>query len=316
MIYMNKYNIEGDIDFFEELYKSLNENEDIDEKLEDNNYNCLITNQPLVDKYVSLDCGHKFNYIPIYNDIFNHKKKFNCMESSSKKLNTNEIRCPYCRRKQSGVLPYYEELGLKKINGVNFYDPCIKQNMYHKCEYLYPNENYDPTKPESIENSPYLSEKCYFLGFPIELYNSQNPSQPINYGDTKHYCYTHKKIMIKHYKKLEKEKEKLAKKQAKELQKQKAKEEKQKAKDKAKEEKQKAKDKAKEEKQKAKELAKKPKSPSENVILSSETKIGCMQILKTGINKGKPCGCKIFSMNTCKRHVPKNQNQNQNQNQN
>jgi hypothetical protein len=256
------------------------------------------------------------------------------MECTSRRLHTNEIRCPYCRRKQEGVLPYYEELGLKKINGVNFYDPHSKENMYHKCEYLYPNENYDPSKPESITNSPYLSNiKCHMSGFQIALYNSQNPLQPINYGDTKHYCYTHKKIMIKHYKIQEKNKEKIEKKQAKELEKQKVKEEKQKAKDKAKEEKiakkqakelekQKAKEekiakkeakelqkqKAKEEKQKAKEEKQKAKATP----LSANISGGCVQILKTGPNKGKPCGCKIFSLNTCKRHAPKNQNQTEN----
>jgi hypothetical protein len=59
---MDKYKLEGGIDFFAELYKSL----DIEES--DENNMCLITNQPLTDKFVSLNCGHKFNYIPLYND--------------------------------------------------------------------------------------------------------------------------------------------------------------------------------------------------------------------------------------------------------
>jgi len=297
---MNKYNIEGCIDFFAELHKCL-EIEDNEEISHDYNNTCLITNQPLIDKYVSLNCGHKFNYIPIYNDIVNHKQKFNYMESSSRKLNTNEIRCPYCRKKQDGLLPYYHDLGLKKINGVNFYDPHSRISMYNKCEYKYPNDNYDPTKPETEINTPYLNNlKCHFSGFPISVYNYQNPSEPINYGDTKCYCYTHKKIMIKLYKYQEKEKEKLEKKQAKELEKQKKIFEKKQAKDL--------------EKQKKileKKQSKKSSNPlnlismSENIVLNQS---GCIQILKTGPNKGKPCGCKIFSDNMCKRHLPKNQN--------
>jgi hypothetical protein len=82
----------------------------------------------------------------------------------------------------------------------------------------------------------------------------------------------------------------------------------------AKEEEKKAKDdvkqKEKEKKQKAKE-EKKKKQIVENVILGSsfitdssgnEVIIGCVEILKSGLSKGKHCGCKIVSENMCKRH--------------
>ena len=46
---MKKYNVEGNIDFFAELYKSL----DDDEKDDDNNI-CLITNQSLSSNFVEL----------------------------------------------------------------------------------------------------------------------------------------------------------------------------------------------------------------------------------------------------------------------
>jgi hypothetical protein len=66
------YNIEGNINFYEELYKSL----DTEDKQDNNDY-CLISNQPLVENYVTMSCGHKFNYQPLFYDILNHKKKFN-----------------------------------------------------------------------------------------------------------------------------------------------------------------------------------------------------------------------------------------------
>jgi hypothetical protein len=208
------------------------------------------------------------------------------------------------------------DLGLKKVNGVNFYNPHI---FYSKCEYKYPNDNYDPTKPETETNAPYLNNlKCSFSGFPISVYNSQNPLEPINYGDTKCYCYNHKKIMIKYYKYQEKEKEKIEKKQAKELEKQKKILEKKQAKELEKQKKILEKKQAKElekqkkilEKKQAKETSNTLKkiSMSENVVLGPIIQSGCIQILKTGINKGKTCGCKIFSDNMCKRHLPKNQN--------
>ena len=126
----NLYNIEGNIDFFNELYKSL----DIDDDTQNENI-CLITNEPLTDNYVHLQCHHKFNYIAIYNDIKNHKQKFNSFEGLKSQLLPHEIRCPYCRNKQTGLLPYYEELGLPKLHGVNYLDPNKKSysfnNNYH-----------------------------------------------------------------------------------------------------------------------------------------------------------------------------------------
>ena len=283
-----KYKIEGGIDFFSELYKSL----DI-EDCEDNN-KCLITNQTLTDKYVTLDCNHKFNYIPLYNDLVNHKLKFNCLEGSSGKLNLNEIRCPYCRKKQNNMLPYYEELGLKKVNGVNFFDISIKYNKYHnfKCAFKIPNSNFDVNSPESETNQKLSNCHSYCSTSKIMMYNLLNPSQPITYGDDNYYCYYHKKHMIKKYKLKEKEKEKEMKKQAKELQKAQLKAEKLKVK---------------EEEKAAKHAAKIFKT--ENVVLGPSTiqnktdlNTGCVQILKTGPNKGSPCGCKIVFENMCKRH--------------
>ena len=304
---MVKYNIEGGLDFYSELYKSF----DIEEGEEDEN-KCLITNQSLTDKYVKMECGHKFNYIPLFNDLVNHKTKFNFMEGTFSKLTTNEIRCPYCRTKQNYLLPYYEEFGLAKVNGVNFYDPNLKPTypngsyILHKCEYQYPNPIYDISTPETSTNSKYLKKTCHYHGTKINIYNKLKPSEPITYDDTKYYCYTHKKEMIKNYKlqqkekkMLEKENEKNEKKKLKMLEKENKLLEKQKLKAKEKEEK--------EEKNKAKLLKKKSTSTTitENVVLGPlnlESQTGCIQILKSGINKGNPCGCKIISENMCKRH--------------
>ena len=280
---MNKYNIEGGIDFFSELYKSLDINEDNNEH--DNK--CLITNEILTDKYIILDCNHKFNYIPIYNDLVNHKLKYNSLEGLTGKLNLNEIRCPYCRQKQTKLLPYYEELGLKKVNGVNFFDMSLEYDKYHhfKCAFKIPNLDFDINSPESETNQKLSNCQSYCGTSKIMIYNSLNPSQPITYNDDNYYCYSHKRDMIKQYKLKEKE----MKKQEKELQKAQLKAEKVKAKEEAK--------------------AAKKASKTENVVLgpsiiqNQTTNIaGCIQILKTGPKKGNPCGCKIVCDNMCKRH--------------
>jgi len=283
-----KYKIEGNIDFFSELYKSLDVEESQHKNESDNNL-CLITNQVLIDKFVELNCTHKFNYIPLYNDIYNHKKKFNNMEGSASSLKVNEIRCPYCRKKQQGVLPYYSELMPEKINGVNFYDDTIVQNntqssmyCFGKCEFLIP----------QIINSHTVNACCINTYVTKSLY------------DNKTYCWTHTRIMNKKFQKEQKEKEKETQKKLKEEAKQKEKYEKNKI------------------KEDAKLLKKTLKNKNnlilsitdveeENVVVSSSTQTqlqpknnneGCIQIIKTGTNKGNSCGLTILNDCLCKRH--------------
>jgi DNA-directed RNA polymerase subunit RPC12/RpoP len=306
---MTDYIIEGGLDFYSELYNSLDIQEEEFKTNEDEN-KCLITNLPLIDRFFKMDCGHKFNYIPLFLDIKNHKQKFNGMEGSSSRLKTNEIRCPYCRHKHNGVLPYYEDLNLGKLNGVNYIDPNIKSTSsgsYKYCEFLEPNPSYDPSGNNPVETSSHYNTgnckflKCFHMGSQINYYNGLVEGE--NYGDEKYYCWSHKKKIIKKYKKdisdKMKEEVKLAKikvkaeiKQAKDDVKQKIKEEKQKAKEEAMNNK----------------PSKKPKIQTENVVLGPviiETNgllSGCIQLLKTGPKKGSQCGCKIFKDNFCKRH--------------
>jgi hypothetical protein len=128
---MAKYIIEGGddaFDFYEELYKSFDDVENPEGASDENM--CLITGEKLTDKHVVMLCNHKFNYIPLLNDLINYKKKYNHMEAQC--LKPQEIRCPYCRNRQSVLLPYYEDLGIQKIQGVNFWDPALNTNSAKK----------------------------------------------------------------------------------------------------------------------------------------------------------------------------------------
>jgi hypothetical protein len=274
---MSKYNIEGQLDFFAELYKSL----DVIDNEEDCNNKCLISNQLLTDKFVTLNCGHKFNYIPIYNDLINHKCKYNVMENQKGKLKLNEIRCPYCRKKQTKLLPYYDDLNLEKVNGINFYNSSVNMMYNHNnCNYKIPNVHFIDTEPETNINSK-LVECLNCFGTKINIYN--NGLEPINYGDNNYYCYKHKKQVIKEHQtkelldkkakvmqeKEEKQQEKEKKKEEKQQEKQKKKEEKEKKKEEKQQEKQQEKQKKKEEKQKKKEEKQKKKEDNlkkKNVI--------------------------------------------------
>ena len=286
---MKKYKTEGNIDFFNELYKSLDEKEDT-YKTEEDEDKCLITNQPLTDKFVKLECGHKFNYIPLFNDVKNHKIKFNSLEGNGTILKANEIRCPYCRKKQSSVLPYYEDLLIEKINGVNHYD-ASNSNLgcfvaQTGCQYTY---------VYKYDNGNTKEYGCYQK----HVYNSE---------DGKQYCFHHNEIVKKLLIKKQNQKIKEDIKQAKIDALNKANEEKQKAKDekqKIKEEKQKLieeKQKAKEEKQKAKEEKQKPIlipfiENEENTIIEPLNHF-CNILLKNG----NQCCKNIYLENLCKRH--------------
>ena len=306
---MKKYNIEGSIDFFSELYKSLDDEE---EETNDQDNLCLITNLPLNNNFFKLDCGHKFNYIPLYLDIKNHKQKFNGMEGNSSRLSKNEIRCPYCRNRHKGVLPYYEELGLAKIDGVNYVNPNYKtpvntSSYYKTCQFLTPNPNFNPVGENASETNAYNNNNCkYFLcfhmGSKINFQYGQETGE--NYGDDKYYCWNHKKQIIKKYK------TDIAVKAKEEVKKQK-----EEAKQKAKEEKQKQKDEAKQKavKTNKKMIKDKKPDPKDNIVLGptiitdmSGNEINtCDQIIKSGTNKGNLCGCKVYQDNKCKRHVNK-----------
>jgi hypothetical protein len=304
---MKKYKIEGNIDFFNELYNSL----DIEEPTNDDDV-CLISGTHLTNHFVTLKCGHKFNYAPLFNDIKNHKQKYNNMEGHVSHLKCDEIRCPYCRNKQEELLPYFEEIGLPQVHGVNFIDPNKKlyqsySNTSHfkKCEYLTPNPNFDASGNNIIEQATTYSQlNCKFFTCLNNGFYQLNTIIEGYTGENKCLCYYHKKKTLKDHNNAIKMKAKEEAKKAKEEEKQAKIEAKKKAKEDEKQAKIEAKLKAKEEAKKMK-----PKTASENVVLGPQvvevTYTECIEILKSGPNKGKQCGAKASNSNYCKRHTKK-----------
>lgn len=100
---INNYIIEGDIDFFSELNNLKN---DKDPVINANDNICLITYEPLSERYIKMICGHTFNYVPLFNDLLNYKQELN--KNKKIKICQNKIRCPYCRKITTKLLPCYE----------------------------------------------------------------------------------------------------------------------------------------------------------------------------------------------------------------
>jgi len=123
---MHKYVIEDSINFMDLLNNSLDE-----ETTQDSDNNCLISYTPLDKQHITLTCGHKFNYKPIFNDV--SQQKILRFGYGGQQLHINQFRCPYCRTVQEKLLPNIN--GYDKIRGVN---TPIKYCMFmNKCQYIF-----------------------------------------------------------------------------------------------------------------------------------------------------------------------------------
>ena len=284
---MDKYTIEGEVNFYEELSKSLKSNNDlISDKC------CLITNDPLTDKYVKLNCGHCFNYKPLWNEIYNQKFSSSVYKDFNKLLKLKDkIECPYCRNKDSPLLPFYPDLDFKLAYGITTSDEQYKLEL-HNNKLVYTNTlHYYTGSCNYVYDDGTECNGCYVI---------------IHEGLNKTFCNKHFNIVKHKFIKDEKMKLKLE----------------------LKEKKMKEKLELKEQKKKEKKL-KINLSKDENIILgpnviikedlnvSSDININlnmdlCIYIFKKGLNKNKQCSCKISNSNLCKKHYINNKNNNTN----
>lgn len=317
---MSTYIIEGNINFQEELCKLLNE----DSENENEDDLCQITGLPLKDNFVTLECNHHFNYDALYKEIYKQKYVFKTYETTQllnkdlqKFRDSNKdyfIKCPYCRNLQFTVLPYYKELGLDELYGINSLDKTLPNtiiiNMY---------QSYHQTVGPHY-GDPNYTFSCYGVIFtfkPGQCCQTINP-----FGDKCSYkyvatipntqllyCRYHYRCGLRNHKMCEKKKTMDAKLIAK-----KEREEKRNERKKLLEEKN-AEREAKGllplkrlpiSKKNVENIVKKQNNPIQQYVPDEE--YGCCVILKYGINKGKKCGCKKIDTNgLCKRHSSKDE---------
>lgn len=288
-----KYIIEGNFSFYEELYKSIDQ--DSSNIMNNEKETCLITNLPLEDNFVTLQCKHKFNYDALYKEIYNQKCKLRLYKIHHLSPNMQNvyinsgkdyfIKCPYCRNIQFELLTDLEQDKYPKVYGINTNDKSYIRVDDGTCKgYTYKGHFYNMSKLNKCIHEGCLSTICAFNDQYKFFSCSTHMSPEIN----------KKKLEIK--------------KQARDA-KIKIKEEKEKIKqEKAKIREEKAK--IKEDKQIKIKNKKVINSvigtndqineyipPSENNIIHT-----CSAILKSGLNKGLPCGSNIFCEGLCKRH--------------
>jgi hypothetical protein len=124
-------------DFNAELNKLILDNSSSN----DEHNRCPISKDLLDDTMIKLECGHIFNYEPLYNEII--KQKYGYRTTEIVKLQPNQIKCPYCRNIQNTVLPYAPELKVKKVVGINspakwqmLNDQCIYTSNHKRSQYF------------------------------------------------------------------------------------------------------------------------------------------------------------------------------------
>jgi hypothetical protein len=287
---MSRYVVEGNINFQDELYKLLNEDSDN----EDDTNLCQITGLPLTDTHVTLECKHHFNYVPLYNEIYNQIFIFKTYSPST--LTKHEltkfiefkpdyyIRCPYCRNIQYEMLPYYDELGLDKIKGINSDEKDPNEQGYY--------EIWAERHTFKMYGTTFVPGKCDTCAKASYVATIPNTNTKLTY------CQHHYKQELKCFKdnlKMQAEKKKQEK--IDEVNKKKKLLE------------------TINEERVAKGLAPLKRLPKQVIEISdnaisdnaiSDNAISdnvCKSILKTGPNKGNQCGCKnIYSNGFCKRH--------------
>jgi len=123
------------MNFYEILLEELSNtkvdsNEDTNEKTI-----CLITKEKLQDNFITLDCGHRFNYVALYHELLKQKTNTNLLEIVSIKI--NETKCPYCRQITPKILPFIDISGVKVIKGVT--SPKTFAMKLNDCEWIFLN---------------------------------------------------------------------------------------------------------------------------------------------------------------------------------
>tara|TARA_B100001093_G_scaffold519061_1_gene606251 strand:- start:877 stop:1497 length:621 start_codon:yes stop_codon:yes gene_type:complete len=110
------------------FYNIINNTDTINDKV------CLISNEPLDDNSICLDCNHVFNYFYLYNEVIKQKTK---KIGTDRYLQNNEIKCPYCRSITKNYLPYFKYYNVKNYSLYTKNDICnnLQANCY-TCQHI------------------------------------------------------------------------------------------------------------------------------------------------------------------------------------
>lgn len=116
--------------FYNELAEKINTKSECKDNI------CLIEGIPLTPSHITLECGHSFNYIPLLNDAYQEKyHRAKNYSYSNRRLKDNQLKCPYCRKIQNKILPYFPDMYLQKVRGIN--SPSSLSMGENNCNYIF-----------------------------------------------------------------------------------------------------------------------------------------------------------------------------------
>jgi hypothetical protein len=189
---MNNYIIEDNLDF-----KTAMAN-DSDAEYKYSEYKeevCLVSQQLLTKSHIKLPCGHKFNYMPLYNELY--KQKQNVQDNQKYyfencNLKVNQIKCPYCRTIFDNILPYIQSECKEKTYGVNYpFKLCMKNVV--ECDWLQRNKVKCCKEAQFINAESYC--KAHFLKAKAINTNVKTQSDAIIWTTEMNKLYKSKKLV-------------------------------------------------------------------------------------------------------------------------
>ena len=126
----------------------------------DENNICLISKEKLHPNHITLSCNHKFNYIPIYKEVLYQKNKSNTQYEVTK-LDSHQIKCPYCRTITNKLLPFIQYPSVSFSKSIHAYAPdCISATQ---CSHMINHRKKNSQNTQCNKNAVYYEAEDLLL---------------------------------------------------------------------------------------------------------------------------------------------------------
>jgi hypothetical protein len=135
---------------------------------------CLISKDKLHPNHITLKCNHKFNYIPIYKEVLYQKTKSNPIYEVTK-LQSYQIKCPYCRTITNKLLPFIQYPTVKLAKNIHSTgSDCLPTT---KCSHIIKKRDANNGDTKCDKNALYYeAENLLFCPTHYKKYMSKNPT--------------------------------------------------------------------------------------------------------------------------------------------
>jgi hypothetical protein len=137
---------------------------------------CLISKDKLHPNHITLKCNHKFNYIPIYKEVLYQKTKSNPIYEVTK-LQSYQIKCPYCRTITNKLLPFIQYPTVKLAKNIHSTgSDCLPTT---KCSHIIKKRDTNKVNSDTKcdKNALYYeAENILFCPTHYKKYMSKNPT--------------------------------------------------------------------------------------------------------------------------------------------